>query len=78
MIIDQSARTLLHILRSTQYLVWYYRECHEGPKMGALKLALIDTIAELEAAGADQPRELIPLAVNASLRFKAKPTEKTK
>jgi hypothetical protein len=31
--IDQSARTLLYILRSTQYLAWHYRESGDGPKM---------------------------------------------
>jgi hypothetical protein len=33
MMIDDSARTLLHTLRGTQYLVWSCREGEDGPKM---------------------------------------------
>ncbi len=68
--VDQSARTLFHILRSTLYLVCYYRESEDGPKMRDLKLALGDAIGELEAGGADQPADPVPFAVSASWRFK--------
>ena len=63
MIIDDSARTLLHILRGTQYLVWSYREGEDGPKMEELKRALAGAIAELEPEVANLPAPPIPCAV---------------
>ena len=64
--IDKSARTLLHILRSTSYLVDYYHEKEDGPMMCQLKIAFGPAISELEAAGADQPDPEVPFAESSS------------
>src|ERR1019366_6308187 len=63
---DQSGKTLLQILRSTQYLVSYYGGYQDVSKMGELKLALIETIAQLEAVGSNRSDDIKALAATSS------------
>jgi hypothetical protein len=75
---DQPSRTLLHILRSTLYLAWYYREREDGPMMRQLKIALGNAIRELEASGADRIAEPTPLAVSNSWLSRKRPADATR